>query len=339
MDAECVTDKVIASGATEGGYNYTDVFLDVASILAAGDVSMLNFEGILAGAPYGSSRHSAPAQLVQALDRAGVDILQTANSYSIADGLSSLRSSIQGIRDAGMEPAGTFTDSEEFNRNNGFILWDIQGVRVAVVAFTKGMDGMGLPAGSENCVNLLYTDYSSSYQKVDTAGITAILKDVEAEQPDVTIALLHWCSEFNDQISATQEEIRDLMYEQGVDAIIGSHPHYVQEMAFDETSGTFIAYSLGDFLGDAERSGTNYSVLLDLQITKYAATGETKITGFDYTPIITLDETDSGGQLRVLRIREAMAAYENHFVNSVSPEDYAAMQNALERITARINGN
>ena len=333
-----ITDKVVASGAAEGGYNYTDVFLDVVSVLAGADAAMLNFEGVLTGEPYGSSQSSAPRALVEALGKAGIDILQMANSCTISGGLNGLKSTLQGIRNAGMEPVGAFADSAEFEKSRGFLLWDIAGIRVAVVAFTKGMDGMGLPAGSEHCVNVLYKDYTSTYQKVDTEGITRILRNVAAEKPDITIALLHWGSEFNDQISTTQEEIRDLMYAQGVDAIIGTHPHYVQQMSLDPETGNFIAYSLGDFLGDGARSGSNYSVLLDLEITKSAATGETKITGYGYTPIFLLDETQSGGGMRILRIREAMSAYEHGFVGRVSEDTYNAMAHALERIEARVNG-
>lgn len=333
-----ITDKVVASGATEGGFRYTPVFMDVVSILAQADAAMLNFEGILVGEPYGSGKGSAPTALADALDQAGVDILQTANSYSIANGLNGLRATLQAIRNAGMEPVGTFADAAEFESKQGFLLWDIQGIRVAVVAFTKGMDGMGLPSGSESCVNVLYEDYTSTYQTVNTEGITSVLQNIAEEKPDITIALLHWGSEFNDQISTTQEEIRDLMYAEGVDAIIGTHSHYVQQMVLDEETGQFIAYSLGDFLGDGERAGSNYSVLLDLEITKSASTGETKITGYDYTPIFLLDETDSGGGIRILRIREAISAYEHGFVDRVSEDTYNAMKNALTRIEARVTG-
>jgi hypothetical protein len=78
-------------------------------------------------------------------------------------------------------------------------------------------------------------------------------------------------------------------------------------------------------------------VLLDLQITKNGVTGETSITGFDYVPVYLFDQTESGGGLRLLRIREAVTAYENGFVSTVTPEVYEAMKYALERIEARVN--
>ena len=78
-----VTDRTVASGLKDGNYNYQNLFLDLVPVLAGGDLTVLNFEGNLYGAPYGKG--SAPQELVQALAGAGVDILQTANTWSIAN--------------------------------------------------------------------------------------------------------------------------------------------------------------------------------------------------------------------------------------------------------------
>lgn len=328
-----VTDGTVASGKTDTGYDFTKAFLDLVPILSGGDLTVLNFEGNLYGAPYGAG--SAPQELVQALANAGVDLLQTANSKSVDKGMTGLRDTINGIRGAGMEPLGTFADPEEFQKSGGFYMREVQGVRIAFVAFTKGMDGqLALPAGSEDCVNLLYEDYYSAYQKVNKDGIRSVLQAVEDAKPDITVALVHWGSEYNDNLSKTQETIVKLMQEEGVDAILGTHSHYVQSMVFDEAAGTFTAYSLGDFYGDAQRAGTNYSVLLDLQITKDGTTGETKITGFEYIPIYIY--RDEAGSIRVLRLREAIAAYESNIIGKVPEEVYTQMKSALSRIESRV---
>ena len=76
-----VTDKTVAAGGKT--YDFTSTFMDVAHILAEADLAALNFEGNLVGTPYGSATASAPQQLLEALDSAGVDLIQLANSYSI----------------------------------------------------------------------------------------------------------------------------------------------------------------------------------------------------------------------------------------------------------------
>lgn len=329
-----VTEKVVASGGA--GYDYTDTFMDVVPVLSQSDLTVVNLEGTLCGAPYGTEdRRSAPQTMLTALANAGVDLVQTANSYAIKNGVSGLGMTLANIRAAGLESVGAYADKEDFEASGGYTIRYVDGVKIAVVAFTKGMDGMALPAGSEKCVNLLYTDYSSTYHNVDTQGITRLLRSVAQEKPDVTIALVHWGSAFNDTHSDTQAEIRDLMLSQGVDAIIGTHPHYVQELEYNEDNGTLVAYSLGDFISDATRAGTEYSIALHLEITKDNVSGTARITGYSYTPLFSAAKDD--GTVRVVRLEPAIEAYQAGYIDRVSQEVYASMEYALGRIRDRVS--
>ena len=328
-----VSDAVVAAGG--GTYDYTETFRDVAYLLSDADLAVVNFEGLLQGDPYGST-HSAPQALADALHAAGVDLIQLANSYSIAKGMLGLSSTIDAVRAAGMEPLGVYSSQSDYDARGGYTVCQVKGIKIAFVAFTKGMDGMTLPAGSENCVNVLYEDYDSTYQKINRTKINAVLDAAEAEDPDIIIAMLHWGSEYNDTISSSQESIRKLLQNRGVDAIIGTHSHYVQQMSLDPLTGQFVAYSLGDFLGDAQRAGSEYSVVLNLEITRDNASGDTRITNYTYTPIFTVAEPEK--PLRVVRIRQAMAAFEASYISPVRQETYDAMKYALGRIEARIAG-
>ena len=328
-----INDLTVSAGGS--GYNYTETFMDVAHLLGKADVASLNFEGNLCGEPYGTGG-SAPQEMAVALQKLGVDLVQMANSYSINKGLSGLATSLDAIRSAGMEPVGAYATNQEFKENKGYTIKNVQGVRIAFIAFTKGMDGMALPAGSENCVNLLYSDYDSAYQVVNEEKISSIISAAKKEKPDIIIAMLHWGSEFNNTVSKTQESIVKLMQDKGVDAIIGTHSHYVQKIDFNRETGKVVAYSLGDFFSDASRAGSEYSVVLDLEITKDLTTGKAKITNCTYTPIFTLREGEK--PLKVVRIAEMMAAYESGYLDKVSGETYEKMKYALSRIEARVAG-
>ena len=333
-----VTNTVINAGVAVGGYNYTRAFMDVASTLSDADLTVLNMEGNICGEPYGSDTTSAPRELLDGLRNAGVDLIQMANSCTINNGLIGLTSTLQSIRAAGLEPVGAFASESEFQQSKGYTITEAQGVKVAFVAFTKGLGGRGLPAGNDNLVNILYEDYASTYDKIDRTRITSVLKAVEAEKPDITIALLHWGSEYNDDISDTQKSIVNLMKKQGVDVIIGTHPHTVQAIEYDELAGTLVAYSLGDFFGDASRGGTNYSIILDLEITKDSSTGTSKVTNYSYTPIYTVSEAESAdGYRRVVRIDKTVEAWEENYLDKVSQSAKESMVYALDRIEARIN--
>ncbi len=332
-----VTDSVILAGAGSDGYNFNKCFLDIAPTLSDADLTLLNFEGNLCGEPYGTKSTSAPVQLAQALRAAGVDIVQMANSCSVNNGLIGLSSTLAAFRNAGIEPVGAYSSPQEFKQTKGYTICDIQGIRVAVVAFTKGVGSMGLPAGNEDCVNLLYTDYMTTYQNIDKDGIRSILKDVASEKPDIVIAMLHWGSELNDTISESQENIVKLMQSNGVDVILGTHSHRVQPIVFDEAKGTLVAYSLGDFFGDATSAGSNYSIILDIEITRDTENDTVAVTGYSYTPIYTLTESETcDNQRRVVVIEDTMRVYDDNFVDRVTKAAYDSMKNALERIDARV---
>ena len=332
-----ITDKVIWSGQTSGDFNYTNAFMDVAPILSEADLALMNFEGNVCGAPYGTETISAPQQLLEALKNAGVDVLQMANSCSIRNGLIGLTATLSSIRAAGLEPVGAYSSAEEFRKSKGYTICQVGDVKIALVSFTKGVGSLGLPVGSEDCVNLLYEDYYTTYQTINKKGIRDILRAAEAEKPDITIAMLHWGSEYNEDISDSQRNIASLMLSEGVDAIIGSHPHLVHQVDFDEVNGTLVAYSLGDFFGDGERGGTNYSIILDMEITKDYETGKTRITNYSYTPIYTLAENQCDGNRRVVRIENAMSAYELNFVDKITDSCYENMIFAMDRIISRVH--
>ena len=333
-----VTDSVVNAGVAIGGFDFGPVFKDVAGILSDADLTVMNFEGNICGEPYGTQTTSAPVELIRSLRACGVDLLQMANSCAINNGLNGLTATLNAIRSAGIEPVGAYANASELRSSKGYTITDVQGVKIAFVAFTKGLGGRGMPAGNEDLVNLLYTDYSTEYKEIDKERISQILKNVETEKPDLTVALLHWGSEYNDDISKTQKSIVSLMQKQGVDVIIGTHPHTLQPIVFDEAAGTLVAYSLGDFFGEADRGATNYSIILDIEVTKDANAGITRVTNFSYTPIYTVREGEAVGNKdrRVVRIEKALEAYEDNFLDKVTESTAAGMQKAMTRIPERM---
>ena len=333
-----VTDSVVNAGVAIGGFDFGPVFKDVAGILSDADLTVMNFEGNVCGEPYGTQTTSAPIELIRSLRACGVDLLQMANSCAINNGLNGLTATLNAIRSAGIEPVGAYATASELRTSKGYTITEVQGVKVAFVAFTKGLGGRGMPAGNEKLVNLLYADYSTEYKEIDRDRIGEILKNVETEKPDITVALLHWGSEYNDDISKSQKSIVSLMQKEGVDVIIGTHPHTLQPIVFDDAAGTLVAYSLGDFFGEADRGATNYSVILDIEITKDANAGITRVTNYSYTPIYTVREGEVVGNKdrRVVRIEKALEAYEDNFLDKITESTAAGMQKAMTRIPERM---
>ena len=129
--------------------------------------------------------------------------------------------------------------------------------------------------------------------------------------------MLHWGSESDRTVTASQEHIANLLFAGGVDAIIGTHSHIVGPMETrsvttdagkDKTC--FVAYSLGNFYSTMDSSvATNCrdGVVLNLSFTKNGETGETALSGVSYTPTYFADHgEDAAPRYEILPVRTAI---------------------------------
>ena len=265
---------------------------------------------------------NAPENLAANLSAIGFDILQTANTYSIMNGMDGLKSTINILNQNSIDHVGTHATDPAESASGGVVIRDVNGIRIAVIGFTKGVNNMALPNNSKYAVDLLYTDYNSNYSQVDTTSILERIDAAKSTEPDIIIAMLHWGEEYKFDVKETQEEIRDLMFKNGVDVILGSHSHVVGPMETvevettdGETKECFVAYSLGNFISSMDRDNTKESVILNLEFTKSGKTGDTTITDISYTPLYILDRGEGAERrFEVLPIRKSIASsmFEEH---------------------------
>lgn len=333
-----MSDALVADALQDdGSYDFTSCFLNVASLLCDSDLTVGNLELTFSGSPYGGNTYSAPESLAATLKTFGFDILETANSKSLAGGISGLRATIDLLRGNGIEPLGTYGTQAE--RDAGQVLLkEVNGIRIAFFAFTKGFDGMSIPSGSEYCANLLYTDYDTVYEDVAEAEILSVIEEARALEPDAMVAMVHWGSEYRMTVSETQKEIADLMFRNGVDVILGSHSHMVGPMesrTVETADGiekeVFVAYSLGNFLASDTEPYTQSSVVLNLEFTKNLDTGETTISNVDYVPVYLADYGEElNDRFQTLDINQSISLYESSYLGKVSESTYNAMLEALE---------
>lgn len=321
---------------TNGSYDFAAQFGHCYGAISAADIAIGNLEGNFTASSYGTGRY--PDALAHTLAEAGFDVLQTANSYSIQEGIAGLARTKSVTEGAGMHCLGTYRDEKEYKKEQVLLL-EVNDIRIAFVAFTKGFGGMSLPEQAQFGTNLLYTDYTTNYEKINTDGITQVLSKAKKLSPDIIIASVHWGSENVKDISRTQEEITNLMLENGVDVILGSHPHVpgiIEQRHLKLKDGSrndaVIAYSLGDF-GGAKEDSCSVSVMLNLEITRNHATGETKITKVSYLPVAAADlgeeETD---RYAILNVENALEQYENNYFDRVSSSVYQSLLKEKEKL-------
>lgn len=326
----------------ETTYDFAPSFDAISAYTVSADLTVGNLELNFCGyAPYGGNPKAqpyfnCPESLATTLSDIGFDVLQTANTYSIMNGITGLQSTINYLNQAGIDHVGTHATDPAQSGSGGVVLREVNGITFAFIGFTKGVNGMSLPANNPYAVDLLYTDYNSEYKQVDTTSILERVDAAKSTNADVIIAMLHWGSEYDVNVSDTQTEIRDLLFKNGVDVILGSHSHVVGPMEMVEVETTdgekkqcFVAYSLGNFISNMTSQYTQESVILNLEFTKDGDTGETTISGASYTPLYILDRGEGTDDTRyeVLPIRKAIES-------SIFQNYEAAMNAAIANINS-----
>lgn len=326
----------------DGSYNFLPAFSDVFSAISDTDLTIGNMEGNFNGEPYGPSYGSYPDEFAETLKNGGFDILQTANSYSVYGGMTGLERTKNIIESKGMAALGTYVDRKDRDENE-VRMFDVNGVRVAFIAFTKSLSGMTLPDDSTGCVDMLYLDYMSDYEEINEDGILTAINKAKQMDADIIIAGLHWGSENISGITETQNQIADLMFENGVDAILGSHSHLVSNVerrsvttSDGERKDVVLAYSLGDFC-EVESGECNLAPVLKMEFTK-SPTGKVKLSRLYYSTVAAVDlGSDAPVRYMVLDVDTALSLYESNYYNRISKDLYEQLSGKREYMQSQLN--
>lgn len=326
-------EAMMESFRTQSGYDFSPLFQRILPRLAPADLAVGNLEGnVSASGELGD--HLYPPALLNALYAVGFDVLQTSNSYSIQNGITGLTATKQAIRAAGMDSLGTWS-SEQDRSENGVLVKDVNGIKIAFLAFTKGMNNLRLPVGAEYCVNLLYSDYDTNYSEIASTAIEQAVAEARLQNPDLIVAMVHWGSEYDREVTESQEEIAELLFQNGVNLIVGAHSHYVGAMELKDKNlrsagGSFVAYSLGDFVSVADSDSARNGCILSVRIQKDGS--DVRITELRYVP------TYSAAPSEELEIRDyavldtlgAISFYKEGYYDRVSDALYEELVSALE---------
>lgn len=317
-DIMCYENQMTAAQQEDGTYDFSTSFTAVKPYLAGANLTVGNLELNFCGADAGYAgfpSFNAPESLAATLRELGFDILQTANTYSLQNGLNGLTSTIRYLTEQNIESLGTYHTAQEKAQDQGVILKNIGGIRIAFMGYTKGMNNMAMPEDAQYCADVLYKDYNSNYSEINKDDLLASVQAAKDLKADVIVAMLHWGNEYEIQPSESQNEIADFLFQNGVDVILGSHSHEVGPMekrtvtVDGEEKTVFIAYSLGNFFSSMAEGTSQTSVILNLEFTMDPETGDTTISDVNYIPVYIADNGEgTSPRYEVLPIRSALAS-------------------------------
>ena len=240
-----------------GNYNYDFIFENMKPEIENADIAMVNQEVIIGGEELGISGYpefNAPYEVGDALVAAGFDIVCSATNHALDKG----KKGILNCRDfwkknyPQMNVVGINETEDEYENID---IIEKNGIKIAVLNYTYGTNGISLPSDMPYAVDILDED--------------KVAKDIRfaEENADFTVVCPHWGTEYNLDVDNYQKKWTEFFRENGVDLVIGAHPHVIEpiEMIDDGNAeitnnhgggDMLVYYSIGNFVSWTSSSGT-----------------------------------------------------------------------------------
>lgn len=264
-------DRQIAAAWDGNGYDYSDCFVNVAEYVSSADYAVVNLECSLGGKPFtGYPCFSAPDNFAGALKDAGFDLFLHANNHCLDRRDAGLMRTLNVLDSMGVEHIGTYRSQSERDSLSPFIA-EVKGMKIAFLNYTYGTNGIVAQRGT-------VVDY------IDKGKIRADIQKARVLGAELLVACVHWGTEYKLLQNAEQESLAGFLEDEGVDLIIGGHPHVVQPMMIRESrkygKKVLVAYSLGNFISAMRTADTRGGVVLRVVVGR--SRGKPYIKGADY---------------------------------------------------------
>lgn len=275
--------QIQAARTSDGGYDYSDCFRHVKDEISRADIAVANLEVTLGGKPYrGYPSFSAPDEFLYAARDAGFDVLLTANNHCLDKGRRGLERTVLMLDSLHIPHAGTYVSSDERAQRYPLLV-EKNGIRIVLLAYTYATNG--LTPTAPHVVNY-----------IDKAQMEEDILAARRMNPDVIIACMHWGVEYRSLPEQAERELADWLIAQGVDHVIGSHPHVLQPMEVRTDGHLYdkhlVVYSLGNFISNMSQVDTDGGAMVKLELKKLW--GVTRLEKCSYALVWTSRPTLSG---------------------------------------------
>ncbi|MDR1731352.1 MAG: CapA family protein [Synergistaceae bacterium] len=196
-----------------------------------------NLETVFAGEKSGFAGYpsfNTPDSLAEALTDLGVKVLTLANNHILDRGVTGASRTIDVLDSADIFWTGL--SRGEIEPDEPLVL-EYAGLRWAFASWSYGSNRV-LASGD---VRLNTISAEAVQRGLDRARLAS---------PDILVACFHWGEEYRYVPTRSQREIAALCVENGVDLVIGTHPHVLQPIEIVSSGGKrhLVVWSLGNFV-------------------------------------------------------------------------------------------
>lgn len=247
----------------DGAYDFTEAYAPMREFYQQFDLNWLNQETLVndAFAPSAYPMFSTPGDITDTLYDLGFRVFSVSNNHSYdkgAEGIAASREHWAAMPDdvavAGFYNLETYDD---------YVYQTVNGITFGYLSYTESTNGLPTPEGSE--YGIVYLD--------DRETIAA---QIAAMRPncDVLVVSCHWGVEGSHETTEFQTQTAQWLADQGVDLIIGTHPHVTQTAQWltgANGNTAFVAYSLGNFINAQSQPDNMIGAVLDITFQKTTA--------------------------------------------------------------------
>ncbi len=291
INIKMIGDILMHEGVTNSGllddgtYNYDHIFANVKNEIQGADIAIVNQEVILGGKELGLSGYpcfNGPFEMGDALVNAGFNVVLHATNHALDKGATGIDNCLNFWKTSypDMAVLGVAQTKEE---SENIYVYEQNGIRIAILNYTYGTNGIALPTGREYMVNML-----------DENRIINDLKRAK-EMSDFVIVCPHWGPEYKNEPWNEPGSIYDevgwakLMADNGADLIIAAHPHVIQPVEWIEGKDgnkTLCYYSLGNFVSNQDKAPRMLGAMADITISN-TEDGQIYIKDYGVIPVVT----------------------------------------------------
>ena len=249
--------QITAAQQADGTYDYSPCFQYLEDDIRWADLAVVNLECPLGGKPYtGYPCFSAPESYAQQLKDVGFDLFLTANNHCLDRRDKGLVRTCQTLDSLGIAHIGTYRNQQERDRRMPYIV-NVKGTKIAFLDYTYGTNGIPIQG------NVI----------VDFIDQQLIADDIALARERGAHAIcvnLHWGIEYQLKPVASQRTLADWLVTQGVDLIIGGHPHVVEPMEMryskEHDKNVLLVYSMGNFISNQSDIDTRGGAMVKVSL-------------------------------------------------------------------------
>ena len=269
----------LKSGLQEdGSYNYDHLFKNVKKHMENTDISLANQEVILGGTDLGISAYpafNAPQELGDSLVQSGFNTILHATNHTLDKGEKGVDSALTYWKEKHPETTVLGIHESQEDRDQIYI-FEKKGFKIAILNYTYGVNGNRIPEDRSYIVDLM--DKSQMEKDIQKAN----------ELADYVIVCPHWGTEYVFEATDEQKEWTEFFLKQGVDLVIGTHPHVIEpvEWVEDGENKMLVFYSLGNFVSCQDKWYRMLGSMANVKLLK-DADGNVTVTEYGVEPLVT----------------------------------------------------